>query len=385
MTAAQEVLLQDLCKLRSGYSFKSESWQSEGIPVIQIGNVRDGFIDTSSLKYVSDEVASAARRFTLQIGETVIAMTGYVGAVAPVTKRTAGMMLNQRVGRIEQINESTVVPEFLYWSLRNPAVKAQMVSLAKGSAQPNLSAQDFGRIAVTLPSLDEQRRIADVLGALDDLIDTNERLIEQVSKLRSVVVNDALSATDDERPLSSVARFVNGKNFTKAADGRGRPIVRTPEVRVGAMPSTVRSSVEASQDNLVNAGELLFVWSGSLCLGRWVQEEALVNQHVFKVVPSAGVPDWLVYSCMEWQMPWFLGLAADKATTMGHIQRAHLDAPVPVLTQEETDRLQLVIAPLWHSELAIAQENQQLRRTRDELLPLLMSGKVRVRPVEGAA
>lgn len=123
------------------------------------------------------------------------------------------------------------------------------------------------------------------------------------------------------------------------------------------------------------------VWSGSLTLGRWMDEDALINQHVFKVIPT-GYPDWLVYALVDRQMSWFLSLAADKATTMGHIRRVHLDVPVPVPSPGVVEVLDTQVRPLWDSELDLSVENHQLRRTRDELLPLLMSGAVRVSEVE---
>jgi len=271
-------------------------------------------------------------------------------------------------------------PVWGYYSL----LTVDINGMDSGSAIPSLTKTHFVSMPLFLPPLDEQRRIAEVLGALDDLIDTNERLADDAAELRRSLLDAAFALATEQHALSSIARFVNGKNFTKGADGAGRPIIRTPEVREGVKPATVRSTVEAADDFIARAGDLLFVWSGSLCLGRWAEDEALVNQHVFKVIPNVGVPDWYVYACLEWKLPWFLGLAADKATTMGHIQRAHLDAPVPKLSSVELEHLGARVRPLWELELELSRENEQLRRTRDELLPLLMSGAVRVRP-EGVA
>ncbi len=251
-----------------------------------------------------------------------------------------------------------------------------------GSTFPNLSRDSIASLKIPLPSNAEQRRIAGVLGVLDDLIDTNEGLAAECASLRLALTENALAEANDSKPLSSLATFVNGKNFTKGAVGLGRPVIRTPEVRVGPSASTVRSEVEAGDDFVASRGDILFVWSGSLLLGRWLFETGLVNQHIFKVKPNSGVPDWLVYGLIEHQMPWFLELAADKATTMGHIQRRHLDEPVPVPDPETVEALDTLIRPLWEAEIEMAEESQQLRRTRDDLLPLLMSGKVRVLPEE---
>ena len=120
------------------------------------------------------------------------------------------------------------------------------------------------------------------------------------------------------------------------------------------------------------------MWSGSLMVDRWRHTEGLVNQHIFKVIPSGEVPDWLVFALIEHQMPWFLSLAADKATTMGHIQRGHLDALVPIPNKDQIEKASAMIKPLWDAELELSLEALHSSRTRDELLPLLMSGRIRV-------
>ena len=111
---------------------------------------------------------------------------------------------------------------------------------------------------------------------------------------------------------------------------------------------------------------------------RWLYEDGLVNQHIFKVIPERGVPDWLIFGAIERQMPWFLGLAADKATTMGHIQRGHLDVQVPMPSDASVALAERSIGPLWAAELELLKEAQELVAARNGLLPLLISGRVRV-------
>jgi type I restriction enzyme S subunit len=253
-----------------------------------------------------------------------------------------------------------------------------------GSALPSLSRDHFYGVPLDLPPLEEQERIAGVLGAFDDLIETNRRLADQLDEVRVARVSAALAESTFETRLTDIAAFVNGRNFTKGADGGGRPVIRTPEVRSGPGGNTVWNSVEADDDRIARAGDILFVWSGTLMVNRWLYMDGLVNQHVFKVVPH-GVPAWCAYALIEAQLSWFLGLAKDKATTMGHIQRAHLDEPVIGLNDAAIQRLNAVVEPMWSGALELRREAQNLARQRDELLPLLMSGKVRVRDVEASS
>jgi type I restriction enzyme S subunit len=111
---------------------------------------------------------------------------------------------------------------------------------------------------------------------------------------------------------------------------------------------------------------------------RWFRDDAIINQHIFKVIP-AGFPAWLVFDRLQAVMPIFRGIAKDKATTMGHIQRSHLDeTTVPIPATGRIESLAGFIDPLWKRLLVAERENVKLSALRGALLPELMSGRVRV-------
>ncbi|MGY2746279.1 hypothetical protein [Arthrobacter sp. UYCu723] len=107
-----------------------------------------------------------------------------------------------------------------------------------------------------------------------------------------------------------------------------------------------------------------------------------MNQHIFKVIPNEEYPMWLVHELLREKLAYFKSVAADKATTMGHIQRKHLDEPVAVPALEEIHEHEELMAGLWERSLAAEVENLKLVATRDALLPQLMSGKLRVKDAE---
>jgi type I restriction enzyme S subunit len=143
----------------------------------------------------------------------------------------------------------------------------------------------------------------------------------------------------------------------------------------------VFSDAEVGDDFLARPGDILFAWSGSLTLHRWFRPEAIVNQHIFKVIPS-GYPSWLVYELLRDRLAYFKGIAADKATTMGHIQRGHLDGLVNLPSSHSISGVDELMTSLWDRRLLAERENETLAATRDTLLPQLMSGTLRVRDAE---
>ena len=253
-----------------------------------------------------------------------------------------------------------------------------------GSAQPSLNRNFLRSIPVMRPPLEEQRAIAGVLGALDEKIAANQRVTDGAERLSRALW--ARATTDGPVvPLSSLARFVNGRAFTKDATGSGRVVIRIAELNSGIGPSTVYNDLTVGEDNLARPGDLLFAWSGSLTVARWFRDEAIINQHIFKVVPDQGWKLPLVHQALLVALDEFKAIAADKATTMGHIQRKHLDELVAVPASGERHAVAVELTALWDLGLAVERENLVLARTRDELLPSLMSGKLRVKDAERAA
>ena len=147
-----------------------------------------------------------------------------------------------------------------------------------------------------------------------------------------------MAAAREDIPLSSLARFVNGKAFTKGATGTGRVVVRIAELNSGLGGSTVYNDLDVSDDHFAGV-RATYSSLGRYLRSRWYRPEAIVNQHIFKVIPNDGRPMWLVNQAVHAKLDEFKAIAADKATTMGHISRGHLDQPVRIPDTEATQRL----------------------------------------------
>lgn len=247
-----------------------------------------------------------------------------------------------------------------------------------GSAQPKLTKAALDSIPISAPDFSEQRAIAATLGALDDKIESNRRLIDLIPRLISAHLARATARESEHIPISRLATFVNGGAYTKGATGTGRMVLRIAELNKGPGSSTVYNDIEVPEEKLARSGDILMSWSGSLGVYRWARDEAIVNQHIFKVIPR-DFPDWLVFDRLKEVMPVFKGHAADKATTMGHIQRGHLDS-TNVAIPTATDRIELdqALDPLWQRLLLAEREVLELEQLRDALLPELLSGRIRV-------
>lgn len=251
-----------------------------------------------------------------------------------------------------------------------------------GTMFANLSKQGLDGLPVHWPL--DRRAVAAVLEALDDRIEAAQRLERVAGEAIIAEYRVAVDERVDDETISLVdaVKLVNGGAYTKGADGMGRMVIRIKELNSGPSETTVYNSITVPAEKTAFSGDLLFAWSGSLGVWRWYRDEAIVNQHIFKVLPNA-YPVWLGWVLILDELERFQDIAAGKATTMGHITKDHLERTrVPQLKDDEIARLSSRAEPLWDAQLRAGREVETLREARDFLLPRLISGELRVRDAE---
>lgn len=140
-------------KVKSGFAFKSEWWQSSGIPVIKIGSINNNTIDKDSLDFVSADKVEKAKNYRVQEGDIVIAMTGAtIGKIGLVPKLNDTILVNQRVGMFDLGNNPTEKTAFLYFNLLNDFVQNEIKNVGGDSAQANISNGQIQEIEMLYPT-----------------------------------------------------------------------------------------------------------------------------------------------------------------------------------------------------------------------------------------
>lgn len=272
--------------------------------------------------------------------------------------------------------------DYIQFILADPAFQSQVLAMGSGSVMQHFGPSHLRAMTVRIPPLVEQRAIVEVLGALDDMVESDRRTADAA---RAVLMH-APPATGEMLPLDQVADFHNGGALTKHATGSGRPILRIKELRAGVTADTPRTDMAVRNTHEVESGDLLFSWSGTLLTTRWCGEPAVLNQHVFRVDPREEFSRWFVEAWIERHLTTFRAIAADKATTMGHIQRRHLsEALVGLPSRAHLDALMRQYNPVDDLRMSLLAEAERLVELRDALLPRLVSGRIRVPLTEDAA
>ena len=129
----------------NGFPFQSKTYQDYGkYKIITIKNVLDGKIDTSGTAFIDDIPERMKDCCKLEIGSVLLSLTGNVGRVGIACE--SNLLLNQRVAKISP-KEADLLP-FLYFVFRQSSMKTQMVSIARGTAQANLSPIETLKICI---------------------------------------------------------------------------------------------------------------------------------------------------------------------------------------------------------------------------------------------
>lgn len=149
-------------------------------------------------------------------------------------------------------------------------------------------------------------------------------------------------------------------------------------MRRGITESSDRASPDIGAKYVVEDGDVLFSWSGTLLVKLWCGGRGALNQHLFKVT-SAWYPKWLYYWATEYYLEVFQEIAANKVTTMGHIQREHLSqALVAIPPKAVLQRIDRTMSVILDKIIECKLESRQLAATRNYLLPRLLAGEVEV-------
>ena len=272
------------------------------------------------------------------------------------------------------------------------AEQDSLLSFASGTTHQTIYFPEVKAFHVCLPPIDEQRRIAAVLGALDDKIDHNRRMNRTLEATAQALFHErfvaplaAVSAALSDgwriEPLDGVAHFLNGTACQKhpAVEGKpSLPVIKIRELRNGITETTDRATPDVPDKYRVEDGDVLFSWSGSLLAKVWTGGVGLLNQHLFKVT-SDRFPRWFYLLWVQHHLDEFQRIAAAKATTMGHIKRRHLsDAKVAIPPADVLVDLDRQFEPLIDRHIANELQSRALAETRDALLPELVSGRLRV-------
>lgn len=279
--------------------------------------------------------------------------------------------------------------KFIYYLVTSPCIREIAIkSMVGSSGRQRVQQSVLENLEVNIPSLDEQRRIAGILGSLDDKIELNRRInanleAQAQALFRSWFVdNDNQLGNYQTKSLTDIAQYLNGlamQKFPPESIQNSLPVLKIKELGQGLCDaSSDRCSTSIKPEYVINDGDVIFSWSGTLLVDVWCGGKCGLNQHLFKIT-SNNYPKWFIFHWTKYHLDKFIRIAKDKAVTMGHIKRCDLESSeVKVPEKTILEHLDKIFTPLFNSIIAHRIENRELSALRDTLLPKLMNGEIKI-------
>jgi len=370
---------------------------TEGYPYIAIPQLKDGHIRLDGVRLISkSDYLDWTKKLKPQADDVIVVRRCNSGdsAVVPAGLECA---IGQNLV-ILRSDGQRIYPKFLRWLLRGPDWWEQVEKFINvGAVFDSLKCREIPEFELTIPPLEVQKEIATVLGSIDARIEllreTNATLeamaqalfkswfvdfnpvhanalasdcnaeIQTVGALLAApnstktnqgaassapTVNALFPATFTASPqglvpegwsprsLDEIAEYLNGLALQKfpPTGENDLPVIKIAQLRKGDTVGADLAGRNLKPEYIIQDGDVLFSWSGSLEVEIWCGGEGALNQHLFKVT-SKEYPKWFYYLWTRYHLANFKLIAASKATTMGHIQRKHLTEAMTVVPSTE--------------------------------------------------
>ena len=410
------VPLTNLCDVLSGGTPKtnvSEYWNGD-VPwaAVRDFNVNSRWFSTTEKK-ISGKGLDSCSSVLLEPGELIISARGTVGVIAQAKVQTAFNQSNYGLRAKKGIADN----DYLYYALVN--AKQALIGDTHGGMFDTITRSTLDRLVVPNPSLQDQRRIAKALGYFDEKIALNQEISQTLGNLAQSIFKswfidfDPVKAKmrggkpvgmDEDTAalfpdsfeeselglipkgwpihgLDEISDYLNGlamQKFSIVDEDSKLPVIKIAQLRAGNTIGADVTSGLLDPRYIVNDGDILFSWSGTLEVETWSGGPGALNQHLFKVT-GKSVPNWFSYFSTKYFLPVFRSIASGKATTMGHIQRRHLsESKISVPPQQLLEKVGEIFCPIQELKLIALVSNRTLAEFRDSLLPRLISGELQI-------
>ena len=374
----------DVTKL-AGFEFTKYIKYNETGEIIALRaiNIRNNTLDLTDIKRIDKSVSESLIRSKLYKDDIILTYTGNGAGAAAIIDENDKYHLAPNICKItpKEIN-----PYYLYKYITSNKFQKEISNNIGGSGQPTIPMKTIRVLPISVPSRCNQTKIAKILKNIDDKIKLNNEINNNLHELMKIKFNNCIDNLEEyeESVLSKIANYKNGLAMQKfrPIDESGLPVIKIKEMNSGITSETERCRSDIDSDVIIDNGDILFAWSGTLCMSIWCGGRAGLNQHIFKVT-SDKYPKWFYYFWTSKHLDNFIEIAAGKATTMGHIKRTELDKAIVKIPNEKImEKMDKIFTPMFNEYVNNSIESKNLSELRDTLLPKLMNGGIDLDNIE---
>lgn len=386
-----------------GTQLSAAEYVAEGIPVINVRNVGFGEIRDDDLEYVSEGKAEQLHHHVLRVCDIVFGRKGAVERHALIGAGQDGWVQGSDCLRL-RLNSPRFNVRFVSFYLRTKAHQDWMQALCSfGATMSSLNQDIVNRIQLPCPPRPVQDRIAAVLAAYDDLIANNQRRIALLESMAEEIYREWFvrmrfpqhaTLKGDElmppgwsrQPIGELAALIKRGISPDYAEQSEHQVINQKCIRGGrvSMAEARPHMSVVSDDKLLRSGDVLINSTGVGTLGRAAvfdieADGVTCDSHVTILRPKdvALSGEFLAYTIQLLQ-PYFESMASGS-TGQAELSRELISrTKVLVPTSDLLKRFSDAAAPIRRQRRLLLDQSEKLSTTRDQLVPRLISGKLRV-------
>ena len=365
-------------------------WCKQGYRALSAKNIKTGrIVQAETIRYIDESLYRKWMKDEVQRGDILITSEAPFGQIF-FWDSDEKIVLSQRLFCVR------IKPEydarFIYYYMTTPEFQSELDGRATGTTVIGLRQPELMKCIIRCPEIQEQKVIAAILSSIDAKIIANEKVNDNLyAQAKAIFDNhfiniDAIPAGWRKGNLLDIANYLNGlamQKFRPQGHEIGLPVLKIKELRQGSCDdSSELCSLSIKPEYIIHNGDVIFSWSGSLLVDIWCGGTCGLNQHLFKVT-SDVYDKWFYYLWTAHHLARFIAIAADKATTMGHIKREELaKAEVLIPCEEDYTSFNSIMQPIFELIISNRIESRKLAALRDELLPKLMTGEIDISDVQ---
>ncbi len=407
MTEWKTYKLGDVADITTGFPFKGDLYSKNGIRVLRGENIGDEELRWDGHRDKRWNMPfERINEYSLQDGDVILAMDGNVGKnKARITDKDLPMLIAQRVACIRANTLSD--QKFLYYAIISRAFQQYLDSVKTGTTIQHISMKQIADYEISLPGLEEQRRIAGILSAIDDKIENNRRINDNLEQQAQALYKqwfvDFDFPNEDGKPYKSsggkmvdselgqipegwsvgdIYKYVNvvygapykSVLFNERKDGN--PLIRIRDLKTFS-PQYYTQEILPNTE-YVNAGDVVAGMDAEFVPCLWMGEKGVLNQRCCKFVGKQDSISnyyvmFLVKSELEFVQSYKTG------TTVSHLGKADIDKFIVVQPPFAViEKFSKIADALLNNKIKLAKENITLATLRDTLLPKLMNGEIKL-------
>ena len=395
-----------------GSQLHESDYREEGIPVVMPKNIIDGKVSLESIARIDEADAERLAQHKLHKGDIVYGRRGDIGRRALITKKEDGWLCGTGCLRIS-LGDTVLDPLYLYYFLGQPQVVQWIFNQAIGSTLPNLNTNIVRSIQISYPPLPTQRKIAAILSAYDDLIENNTRRIAILEEMaqslyREWFVHFRFPGHEKKRmvesPLGLISEGWEVKKMGEVVEtlGGGTPSTNNSEYWnngdvIWYSPSDLTSAgtmfmndsakkitvlgLQKSSARMFPAYSVMMTSRATIGVVAINTQPACTNQGFITCVPNEKLSVYQIYFWMAENKEKIISLAS--GATFKEINRTTFrQLPIVIPDIVVSKQFNELFSPIGKQIENLITRKVNLRKTRDLLLPKLISGEIDVERVE---